>query len=99
MLKENNFFLSNQDFPDERMVRLLSTLKGRLNILNIFEPLVNNKYKPITTENIKIDIKSEYEIVNFLLKNNDRIDYLYEHITDLFTKNGTSWQKSRLTKK
>lgn len=96
MLNSNENFSTEQETPGERIVRLQSTLKGRLNILNMFEPLVNDKYKPLTIRNIKIDIKNEHEIVNFLLKNNDRIDYLSEAVSDLLFKEGTQWQKSRL---
>jgi len=98
VVNEKNHFFTDE-LPGERMKRLQSTLKGRLNILNIFEPLVNNKYKRLTMRNIEINIKDEYEIVNFLLNNNNRIDYLYEAVANLFSKEGIQWQKNRLAKK
>lgn len=96
MINEQLCINSQPETLDERMVRLNDTLKGRLNLLNIFEPLINKSYKKMTINNIKINIKSEYEVVNFLLKNNDRIDYLNLQVSELLLKNGTQWQKSRI---
>jgi hypothetical protein len=96
MVNEKNYSLIEQELDADRINRLKSTLKGRLNLLNIFEPLADKNYKPLTLENIDIDITSEYQITNFMLKNNDRIEYLELYLSDFFNKNGSRWQKSRL---
>ena len=84
---------------DSKIDRLQSTLKGRLNLLNMVKKLIEKNYVPLTLENIKIDIESESDIINFIIKNNDYMDsFLIGCMEEWFLKNGTKWQKNRISK-
>ncbi len=78
-----------------RINRLQLTLQNRLNLINLYEKSINKNYIPMTIKNIEIDIESEFEIINFIGRNIKHI----EKLKNWFNKNGTIWQKDRLSKK
>jgi hypothetical protein len=85
----------NQSF-DSRSERLRSTLIGRLNLLNIFMPLVSSRHVYSTIDNIGIDTNNEHEIVKYLDESNEYIDsFLLEYTEDWIVKYGSKWQKNR----
>ncbi len=82
---------------DKKIDRLKSTLDGRLRLLNMFKKLIEKSYKPLTMDNIKLDLESEEEITDFIVKNNEYIDgALIRCMDDWFKKNGSEWQKKRI---
>jgi hypothetical protein len=86
----------NENIEDNRMSRLKSTLKGRLLLLNMFGPIIDNNYIHKTVDNIDVDIQNEFEIVRFLQKSSLQVNKLSENITNFISKNGTRWQKNRI---
>lgn len=100
MINKKEFYVSVSEEDDiDKIFRLQSTLQGRLNLLNMFENLINPKYQKLTIKNIGIDIKNEDHIIDYMLKSNKYIEeYLTKSVLDWIHKNGTPWQRLRIFK-
>ena len=82
---------------DLKINRLKSSLQGRINLLNLMAPMVDKNHKHLTMENIKIDVNSEKEIQDYLIKNTNYIEsFLSGYMQDWFLSNGTEKQKKRV---
>ena len=93
----------NEDLEDNyracysKILSLQSSLQARLNLLNIFRHLVNHNHKPLTLENINVDIKSEESIERFMLSNTNYVEYIFsKYMEAWFLDNGSEWQKKRV---
>lgn len=90
MIEYNSMF-------EKKIDRLKSTLSGRLKLLNMFKQLVDKNYSPVTMENIKIDIESEHEVTDFIIRNNEHIDScLIKCVEDWFSRNSPEWKRRRI---
>ncbi len=105
MINEKQFFNSELEEPcreydhsfDTRLSRLQSTLFGNLKLVNMFKRLIDKNYIPLTLKNIDVNIDSESEIENFLLKSSLWVEHkLSKEIENWVIDNGSEWQKSRL---
>lgn len=59
----------------DRISRLKSTLQGRLNLINLFKSSIDKNYVKLTLQNIGVNTESEFEMTNFMIKNNKDIEY------------------------
>jgi hypothetical protein len=76
----------------ERIVRLVQTLKHRLNLNNYINGVKRGEVGYLTLDRLRINLNNEEDITNWISKNNKEIDKKREYIA----RNGTPWQKSRL---
>lgn len=87
---ENNNF-------DEEIVRLRSTLRGRINLLNKFEKALNPNYSRITMKGMGVDINDKDQILEFMAHNNQYIEeHLLPNLKKWITTNGKKWHRDRM---
>ena len=82
----------------EKLFRVKGTLLNRLNLLNIFMPLIEKKFKPYTIYNININLNKIEEIEKFLIKNTEMIELSNNKLIEFFLINGSNFQKERISK-
>lgn len=82
---------------DSRIKRLQSTLKGRINLLNIIKSLIYIKYIPLNMQKLKIDLNNEDEISKYIEDNNKYIEeVLSKDFESVVFKSGSNNQIKRL---
>lgn len=96
----NKISLENQTkiCYNDRLVRLRSTLRARLKLFNMFSYMIDGNHKPLNMHNININLSNEDEITNFIVNNNEKMEFLTIKVEDWIRKNGSSWQKKRIPK-
>lgn len=88
--------INNDDYmeQEERDEKALLCLKRRLKLYNRFGNVLNPKFESVTIDNIKISLNEE-SISKWILKNNDDIDRIRDHMIT----HGTKSQRRILTEK
>jgi hypothetical protein len=98
MVSEKHVFedSENNNF-DEEIVRLRSTLKGRIKLLNKFEKALNPNYSKVTMKGMGVDINDKEQILEFMEHNNKYIEqHLIPNIKKWVTTHGTKWHRERM---
>jgi hypothetical protein len=60
--------------------------------------MIDGNHKPLNMHNININLSNEDEITNFIVNNNEKMEFLTIKVEDWIRKNGSSWQKKRIPK-